>query len=934
MMHRNKKTGGFLLLALALSVPAQVLGQSQNLKNDPTVKTGTLKNGFRYFIKHNEEPAGRATMYLANKVGSVLETEEERGIAHFLEHMNFNGTKHFPKNELIGYLERSGVKFGADLNAYTSYDETVYQLPLPTDDKKLWHNGMQIMRDWAADATLDKGEFDKERGVIQEEKRLGGTANGRMAEKYRPLLYNYSRYAERTPIGKDAVIQKADVSVARNFYKRWYRPDLQALIVVGDVDVNEVEKQIVQLFSDLRMPLNPVPRKTYTIAAKDSSSFMKVTDPEFGQYGMQWYFKLPGKALKTENDFREQLIQQLSNVLYATRLRDIANKGTQAYVSARGQVSGLPGGLDVLELRVALNPEKIKEGFDAFWTEMTRIKRFGFSDAELQTAKDRMNRSMELALAEKNKVSSTSYADAYLQYFTSAEAYLSVEERDQLVKRYIGQISAADINLYLAKFLGSRDQTVILLGPEKGKDRLPDRQLLTRWSSAAETVPLIAYQVESTTAALMEHLPAPGKIIKEEQISKIGTLHWQLDNGINIYVKPTDFKNDEVLFTAFSNGGTSLYSDSDFSSAKNAVAFVTSSGVGRFNAGQLDNILSKKAMQVKPFIVDRSEGFSGGSTTKDLPAALEMVHLYMTAARLDTARFSKIMEQSKAAFRNRTANPERDFSDTITYVLANYHPRRKPASITDLEQIDSARVHTIFKERFADAGNFTFVFTGNVNTDSLKLWVTRYLGSLPRGGAAMAAKDLGIRVPEGQLRKDLKLGKGDKASVNMVLSGKYAYGNKPNLYLDLLKATLGFRLTARLREKEGGVYSPAVYITKTKDPVNFYALTISFECDPARMEQLILATKEEVNKLAKSGVTTEELQKFVAEETRSNQLQLRSNEFWLGYLQMQLKDQESLLDVLDGASALKGLSVKESVKFSEQFLKQKNEIVFTLSPQS
>lgn len=932
MNNKQKITKTLLMFVLAYAVPAQTSAQEKVLKNDAAVKTGLLKNGFRYFIRHNEEPKGRATIYLANRVGSLLERDEEQGIAHFLEHMNFNGTKHFPKNELISYLERSGVKFGADLNAYTSYNETVYQLPLPTDDKKLWHNGMQIMRDWAADATLDQAEFERERGVIQEEKRLGGSASGRMSEKYRPLLYNYSRYADRMPIGKDAVIQKADVSVARNFYKKWYRPNLQALIVVGDVDITAVEKQITSLFSDLQMPKQPVPHEQYTIALKDSSSYLKVTDPEFGQYGMQWYFKRKGNILKTENDFRTELVQQLTNVMYATRLRDVANRTAQPYVSARGQWSALPGNLDVLELRVALNPEKIREGFHAFWTEMVRINRFGFTAEELQMAKERMTRSMEVALSEKDKVSSTSYADDYLQYFLNGKAYLSVEERDQLVKRLISAVHIGDIQQELLKFLGSKDQTVILMGPEKGKDMLPDRQELVSWQKAVEAEPVKAYQADNTTAALLAQMPVPGKIVKEEQLGKTGILHWVLNNGMNIYVKPTAFKNDEILFSGFSRGGISLYNDADFNSAKNAVPFITSSGLGRFNAGQLAQILANKAMQVKPYITDRAEGFSGASSTRDLSTALEMVHLYMTAPRIDTARFSKIMEQSKSAFRNRVPDAQRDFTDTINYVLSGYHLRRKPMAITNLEQIDSARVQAIFKERFANPSDFTFVFTGNVNVDSLKTLVCRNLGSVPVKGVKESAKDLHIRVPEGQLRKDLRGSKADKASVQLVLSGNYAYGTKSNLYLSLLKAALQFRLTNRLREGEGGVYSPAVYLTKAKEPVNFYALTVSFECDPAKMEQLIKATKEEIDLLSRNGSTSEDLQKFVAEESRSHQLQLRSNEYWLGTIQNHLEGNLSIADELEYPASLKGLSTKESVKFSKQFLNQQNEIIFTLRP--
>ena len=919
-----------LIFITALLIPGMISGQ--NLTNDPSVKTGLLKNGFRYYIKRNVEPAGRATIYLANKAGSILETEEERGIAHFIEHMNFNGTKHFPKNELISYLERSGVKFGADLNAYTGFDETVYQLPLPTDNADLWSNGLQIMRDWAADATLDQTEFEKERGVIQEERRMRKDAGSRIAEQYRPILYNHSRYADRMPIGKDNVVLKSDVSVARNFYKRWYRPDLQALIIAGDIDVDAVEKQVIKLFSDLRSPAHAVPRKTYTIALKKSTDFLRTSDPEFSQSYIQFYFKQVSYPVKTREDFRKQLVERLTNMLYANRLSAVYNNSKPAYIGASAAISPLIANIDALTLNVALNPEKIKSSFDAFWTEMERVKRFGFTADEILAVKERFNRSMELALSEKNKAKSAGYAENYLQHFLKGDAYHSVEERDKLYHLYIGQITGKEIAQYLGAYLKSADQTILVLGPDKEKDQLPDQQLLNKWMHAVEITDIKPYQAEQAAGSLLIQIPVPGKIVKEDQVNELGIYHWQLDNGMNIYAKPTDFKNNQVLFTGFSHGGTSLYNDADFYSAKNAASFIISSGLGQFNAGQLDQILNKKALQVQPYITDRAEGFSGASASGDLPAAFEMLYLYMTAAKLDTARFNRIITQSKSAFRNRTPDPERDFSDTIGYVLSGYHPRRKPAAIENFDQIDSAKVRAIFRERFSNPGDFTFVFTGNFNVDSLKIWTANYLGAVPPDGNAERAKDLHIRVPEGKIRKDLRAGKSDKATVQFVLSGKYDYGIKSNLYLDLLKAALQFRLNTRLREVEGGVYSPQVYLTKAKEPVNFYAYTISFECDPARMEQLITAAKEEIAKLSINGTTAEEVQKFVAEESRANELALRSNEFWLNTIQSSLNNNEPLLSVLAVPADLKKLDSKESQQYSLQLLNQQNEIIFTLRP--
>lgn len=919
------------ILGVLLSV-TDSKAQEAILESDTAVRTGKLPNGFQYYIRANQEPKGRATIYLANKVGSILEEDGERGIAHFIEHMNFNGTKHFPKNELITYLERSGVKFGADLNAYTSFDETVYQLPLPTDDSSLWKNGLQIMRDWAADALLEKAEFERERGVILEEKRLRENAAGRMSEQYRPALFNHGRYAQRMPIGKDSVIKKADVAIAKAFYKRWYRPDLQALIVVGDIDVKQVEKQIIAVFSDLPPGADPAPREQFNISLQDSTVFVRVTDPEYSQYVVQYFFKRYKTSLRTETDFQKQLIERLLNSLFDARLRYVYNQKKPSYLGMSGGLSPLVANLQALELLVNLNPEQVKEGFMAFWTEMERIRRFGFTEQELAEAKARTLRSMQITMAEKEKIRSVNYADSYLQSFLYGDAYLSLEESNRLTGSYLEHLQPNDLQAELASFFNSKDRMILVRGPEKPNSGVPDSTALADWQQLVQSQKIEPFTAEMTTTKLLDRLPVAGRILKEEKNDELGLTHWKLSNGMNVYLKTTDFKNDEILFSLFSKGGTSLYDAVDYPSAKNAVPFILSSGLGNFNANQLEKVLNEKVVNVQPYIADRSEGISTASSVKDFSTALEMVHLYMTQARLDTARFAMIIEQSKAALRNRAPNASRDFTDTINYVLGGYHPRRKPTAIADLDQINTAAVRRIFRERFVNAADFTCVMIGNLPVDSTRMMVEHYLASLPGKGKHEQARDLHIRVPERRIRKDLTGNKGDKASVQIVISGNYEFAETTNLYLDLMKSSLAFRLNERLREGEGGVYSPGVYITKTKEPIGFYAFTISFDCDPARMEVLIKAVDEEFDLLMKSGINEDDLQKFVAEELRAHQVNERTNGFWLTYLKEQMETDEPLEAVLKYNHALDQLTTKESAVYTKKFMNRANEIIFTLRP--
>lgn len=922
-----------LLMGIAMLPSTQLFAQDKLIPNDPSVIQGTLSNGFRYYIKRNLQPAGRATLYLVTKAGSILEKENERGLAHFIEHMNFNGTKHFPKNELISYLERAGVRFGADLNAYTAYNETVYQLPIPTDDKQLWKNGLLIMHDWANGATISEQDFNSERGIILEEKRMRNSVNQKLQDKYNSRLFNHSHYADRAPIGTENVIRNANVTIARNFYKRWYRPDLQALVVAGDIDPKQVEREIKTLFADLHNPKPMATRGNYAIKLQDSSTFIKLSDPEYGRYTVEWYYKFLRRPVKTETQFKNRLIQSLASRLISARFREIADREKPAYLSGTGGIGSVVENLNALQLQLVLNPERIDAGIRSFLLEVERIRRFGFTNEELERIKDQVILAANNRLTEQDKINSTELADDYLDHFTKGDNYPSLELQHALTISSLKKITARDINKQLNSLFASKDRAVIVLGPTSGLNKLPGEQQLQAWEREAATAADIKpYQSAAIAKSLMTALPSPGKIIAESGPDNAGVTKWTLSNGAVVYFKPTKFKNDEILFSAFRSGGSAAFSLDDSYSVKNATAFITSSGVDKFSASQLAQLLNDKDMQVRPYISDRYEGFRGISSQKDLSAALSLTYLYMTRPRLDTATFSRIMEQSKAAFRNRVADPSRDLTDTITYVLSNYHPRRKPMALADFDKIDSAKILASFRERFSNAAEFKFIFTGNLNADTLRKLVTTYIGSLPANKPLAPAADLNIRVPEGLIRKDLKGGNDKKASVQLVISNKFTYNAKNVLYLDLLRAALEFRLLGRLREKEGGIYSPTVMVSPVKRPVNFYAFTIAFECDPERMEGLIQATREEIDNLAKSGVTADELQKFIAEETRSYELNIKNNAYWQQYIQQQLMDDEPVTDLLNYKEDLQKLNISESRSAATECLSRKNEILFTQSP--
>ncbi|MES2111524.1 MAG: pitrilysin family protein [Bacteroidota bacterium] len=543
-------------LLLVLLLPVCGLGQHHAEKNkppspaehglplDPAVRTGKLANGFTYYIRHNENPKDRVIFYLANKVGSILETDEQQGLAHFMEHMSFNGTKHFPKNDLVEYLMKSGVRFGADLNAYTGFDETVYKLPVPSDDPKLLSTAIQIVRDWAQEATLDPVEIDKERGVVLEEKRLGKGAQERMQRVYWPLILNGSRYARRLAIGDETILKNFKPETIRQYYKDWYRPDLQALVVVGDIDVDRMERIIKVKFADLKNPSHEKPRIKYTIPLTGKNQFITVTDKEMTSTVVTMLIKHPSEKMRTEKDYRLAVITELYNQMLAQRLQDLASKAEPPFITGSIGVENFLGGLDSYSIAVKAKPGELEKGFKAVWRENQRIRLFGFSEPELQRAKQAYLLRVSSAFREKGKTPSVDLVNEYLQYFLHQVAAPGVDAEYKMVQEQLPGITLKEINAVLAKYFTSKNRDLIVQAPEKDRKDLPAETTLAKWMKAVEDEHLEAYKDTVSTKSLLTSEPVPGTIISEERNEKINMTTLTLSNGAKVILKPTDFKND------------------------------------------------------------------------------------------------------------------------------------------------------------------------------------------------------------------------------------------------------------------------------------------------------------------------------------------------------------------------------------------------------
>jgi zinc protease len=922
----------FLMAGL---VPVMFTGaNAQPLPLDPAVRAGHLANGFTYFIRHNEEPKHRVVMYLVNKAGSVLEDEDQRGLAHFMEHMNFNGTAHFPHNELIDYLQKAGVRFGADINAYTSFDETVYELPIPSDNPDLLKNGISIMRDWAHEALLDSTEIDKERGVVLEEKRLGKGAAERMRRQYWPILLNGSRYAERIPIGVDTVLDNFKRPAIARFYHDWYRPDLQALIIVGDINVDSVERQVKAAFSDLRNPPHERPRTKYRVPLTGKNSYIAVTDKEMPSTVAEVLIQHKKRPLKSAADYKNAIITELFNEMLNYRYAALARQADPPFVQGDASISDFLGGLESYDASVVAKPGQLERGLKAVWRETERVKRFGFTQPELQRAKTAYLTAMEEAYKEKDKTNSNSYVKEYQDYFLDSVASPGIVVELQLTKTELPEITIGDLNSLARDFIADNNRDIIIMAPEKDKSALPDEARVDTWLKEVAAEPLKPYQDEASTQPLLSSGPVPGKITGEQRDTALNITTLTLSNGVRVVLKPTDFKNDEIVFNGFASGGTSLYSDADYQSAANAAELVAANGAGNYDPGQLDNYLEGKQLNVHPYINERFEGIRGRSSRTDLETALQLIFAEFTEPRKDTAISRGIIERMKSSLQNRGSDPNQVFRDTVNAILGDYNSRRTGPTIAKIEEVNIDSAYTIYKERFGDAADFTFTFVGSIDLNAIKPLLEKYLGGLPSVGRHEAAQDLNIHIPDGRIVKNVYKGSEPKSTVLMVFSGSFDYSQYNGVKMDALKETLEIRLLQRLREEESGVYNPAVFDNTVKLPQPRYSFVIQFGCSPQNVPKLIASALEEIDKLKTSGPLQENVDKWRAEEKTTTETQVKTNGFWLNYLTDQLQNKDGL-DEINGYNALLDKVTPEELRqMAGLYLSGKNYVQVVLMPES
>lgn len=850
------------------------------------IKTGKLDNGLTYFIMENKKPEKRVELRLVVNAGSILEDDDQRGLAHFTEHMAFNGTKNFKKNELVDYLQSVGVQFGAHLNAYTSFDETVYILPIPSDDEEILDKGLQILEDWSQNLLFDHEEIDKERGVVVEEWRLGQGAEMRMLDKYLPVIFKNSLYAERLPIGTKDILENFDYETIKRFYKDWYRPDLMAVMAVGDIDAEAMEKKIKERFGSLKNPDQPRRRISPEVPDHDETYVAIVSDKEASFSNVYILYKSDPEKITVGGDYRKLLISSLFTGMLNQRLRELQQKADPPFIFASTSAgSSWARTKTAFSAFSVVNESGIEKGLSAILEELRRVELHGFTEGEFKRQKLQLEKSYENAYNERDKTESKAIVGELVGHFLEEEPVPGIEYEYAFVKEHLSGIELGEVNALIKKLIRKDNRVVVITGPDKEGLEMPTEQGVLNTIASIESQQLDAYEDEEISDELVKDLPAVGKVVEQGSIDNIGVTTLTLANGAKVFLKPTNFKNDEIRMSAYSPGGHSLASDEDYHSAANASDIIGTSGIGDYSVTTLRKALAGKTASVSAHINELEEGLSGSCTPKDLETMMQLTHLYFTAPRKDEEAFQSFQARNKSILANLMANPQYYFSDKLQRILSSNHPRGGGfPTVEDIDKIDLDRAIEFYKGQFSNAGDFTFWFVGNFETEKLIPMIEKYIGSIAPEGNTDSWNDLGIRPPTGNVEEYVKRGTDPKSSVFISFTNDFQYKRQEGYYLQSLSEVLDIKLIEILREEKSGVYGVGASSSISKRPYPHYTMVISFPCGPENVEQLVDAAIGVVRDIQKNGVTAEDLEKIKEAQRRDLEVKLKENGFWLSAL--------------------------------------------------
>ncbi|HNP21179.1 MAG TPA: insulinase family protein [Panacibacter sp.] len=928
----------FVLVFVSLFTASAI---AQNLSDkipfDGNVKTGKLANGLTYYIRQNKKPENKVEMRLAVNAGAILEEDDQQGLAHFTEHMAFNGSKHFKKNELVDFLQKLGIEFGADLNAYTGFDETVYILPVPLSDTANLRRGLTVLQDWAGGLSFDNDEIDGERGVVLEESRLGKGADDRMFRKIYPLQYEGSKYANRLPIGKDSIIKNAPYDVVKRFYKDYYRPDLMAVIIVGDVDVNATEKLVKEYFGGLVNPAKEKPRTMSKVPARTVSKSVIATDKEATNYFVQVdYPAAPSKVETTLKDYRDYLVKNLFTSLLNQRFAELTRSANPPFLFAGAGFSGYARGYENFSAYAVAGKGGPDSALVSMMTEIERAKRFGFTENELERAKKQQIASIEQSYNNRDKTESSNYVEEYARVFLQQEPSPGIAKEFEYYKQMMPGITLKEVNDVAAPLKQNDKIFVSLQGPESSNYQLPDNAGLLALAQNAMKADVKPYAEKAVASTLMKTKPQPGSIVKEQKNEQLGTTEITFANGAKAILKPTDFKDDEIVMTAFHKGGTSKYPAEDKFSANYASTIAQTMGIGDFSPVDLQKYMAGKVAAVMPRVSGLSAGFSGNSSVKDAETMLQMLNLYFTAPRKDEALFNAWKEKQQSSMQFAMSDPQTVFIDSFYNVVYQKNPLAPVVIPTpdDFNKINLDRSIAIFKEQFADANDFNFIFVGNIDIEKMKPLLATYIGSLPSQGKPAAFADNGVRPVKGNVDLTVKKGTEPKALIIGFYSGEIAYTDELAFKAKALTEILNIKIIEDLREKMGAIYGGGIFGGLNKYPYSNYSLFLQLPCGPQNVDTLLKAAAAEIEKVKANGPEQVDLDKVKKTWIEQYKVQIKENSYWSGKLQGIYFQGDSAAEIFNYEEKVNALTTDDIKATANKLFDNKNVVKAVLLPEN
>jgi zinc protease len=920
---------GMAFSQIDLSKPAPV---------DPAVRIGKLTNGMTYYIRHNEEPKERASFYIIQNVGALLENDDQNGLAHFLEHMAFNGTQHFPDKGIINTLEKHGVQFGRNINAYTSFGETVYNLSdIPVKHEGLVDTCLLVLNDWADFLLLTDKEIDAERGVITEEWRTGQNAGRRMFNQYVKVLLQGSKYTKRDVIGSMDVVKNFKYETLRDFYHDWYRTDLQAIAIVGDIDVDAVEQKVKALFSKIEAVQNPPKREFYEVPEHKEPLYVLTTDKEADSYDVSLYIKHKATppAEKNLNYLRERTIQALFGMMSRDRITELLQKGVPPFVTGSVSYGGFVDGYEVLNIEATAKPNEGDVAFKSIFTEAQRINKHGFTAGELERAKTNYLTSLESRYKQRDKISNDLYARDYKSNFIENEPLTSIDFDWQFAQAIVPTITVEEVSARAKQWMTPENRVIVVTGPDKPEAKHLSKEQAFSIMQEVENSTIEPYADKEVSSNLISKELKGSKVKSTKKLPEFNAVEWTLGNDTKVVFRQADYEKDQVSLIAMSNGGSSKVENNKLGSAMMLNQFIGAFGVGEYDATALKKALTGKKVSMTVGLSDLNETFNGSSTPKDFETMMQLLYLQFENPRFDKDAYEALLGRYKAFMANMANNPQKIMSDSLQLILTSKNPRTKLMTPELLNEISLEQMEGIYKDRFADAGDFTYIIVGNIDEATAKAMAEKYIGSLTNLPRKENWIDRNVEGPKGKTVREIEIPlEVKKNTVNVIFDAKMEYTPEQNVIMSVFRDILSLRYTEEIREKEGGTYGVRVAASSAKYPKAEKSLTLMFDTDPEKAQKLKSIIYGEIDKIAANGPTAEDLDKAVKNLQKNREQSKLHNSYWLQALTGYYTNNINIAAPENYETILEKMTIPQVQKFVKTFTSKADvvDVIFKPKP--